>query len=115
MSRMSPFAKGFIVAFLVQVAILAILAMAFFSGGTEANPVRALIALAGMAVLMVLGLIGIKSVGATATSVFCRNVYRCDDCGLGQDSFVNSANEPWRLTAQSRGTRRKRRALHRER
>ena len=58
---MPPFFKAFIVTVLIQLAILGIIAVAFFGGGPEANPLRALIALVGMVFIGFVGVLGIKS------------------------------------------------------
>ena len=67
---MSPFLKGFLITFIIQIAILSIVSLAFVVGGPDANPVRALIAFLGMGILMLFNLIGIKSLLGIFTSIF---------------------------------------------
>jgi hypothetical protein len=67
---MPPFLKGFAITLLIQMSVLAILAIGFFAGGSQANPLRALIAFLGIAVFALCASIGIKSAQGVAALIF---------------------------------------------
>jgi hypothetical protein len=59
---MSPFLKGFSIALVSQTGLLAVIAIAFFSGGPAANPIRGMIAFLGIALTRELQKLGIEDI-----------------------------------------------------